>query len=171
MVFRPEAEAYFIEVLQQQPKDRWERFRCNKLLYQYGDFLGYALLSGDPELQKKIRPLLLLAESNFFRLTGMIEVLMTHQAQPSLPQIESWLKIAKLLQDETLDKERQARFTYLQGLAAFLAISKRLLKLSTSLLGPIPILKMPLSWLYKNSGNKFPSRGIFSASSKKIETH
>ena len=38
---------------------------------------------------------------------------MTHRAQPSLPQIESWLKIAELLQDETLDKERQARFTYL----------------------------------------------------------
>ena len=120
LVFRPEAEAYFREVLQQQPKDRWERFRCNKLLYQYGDFLGYALLSGDPELQKKIQPLLLLAESNFFSLTGMIEVLMTHRAQPSLPQIESWLKIAELLQDETLDKERQARFTYLQGFAAFL---------------------------------------------------
>ena len=50
----PEAEAYFREVLQQQPKDRWERFRCNKLLYQYGDFLGYALLSGDPKNKKKI---------------------------------------------------------------------------------------------------------------------
>ena len=120
LVFRPEAEAYFREVLQQQPKDRWESFRCNKLLYQYGDFLRYALLSGDPELQKKIQPLLLLAESNFFSLTGMIEVLMTHRAQPSLPQIESWLKISELLQDETLDKERQARFTYLQGFAAFL---------------------------------------------------
>ena len=120
LVFRPEAEAYFRELLQQQPKDRWERFRRNKLLHQYGDFLGYAVLGGAPELQKKIQPLLPLAESNFFSLTGMIEVLMTHRAQPSLPQIESWLKLAESLQDETLDKERQARFAYLQGFAAFL---------------------------------------------------
>ena len=120
LVFRPEAETYFRELLQQQPKDRWERFRRNKLLHQYGDFLGYALLGGDPELQKKVRPLLPLAESNFFSLTGMIEVLMTHRAQPFLLQIESWLKLAESLQDETLDKERQARFAYLQGFAAFL---------------------------------------------------
>jgi hypothetical protein len=120
LVFRSEAEAYFKELLQQQPKDRWERFRRNKLLHQYGDFLGYAVLGGAPELQKKIQPLLPLAESNFFSLTGMIEVLMTHRAQQSLPQIESWLKLAESLQDETLDKERQARFAYLQGFAAFL---------------------------------------------------
>jgi hypothetical protein len=120
LVFRPEAEAYFKELLQQQPKDRWERFRRNKLLHQYGDFLGYALLGGEPELQGKIQSLLPLAESNFFSLTGMIEVLMTHRAQPSLPQIESWLELAESLQDETLDKERQARFAYLQGFAAFL---------------------------------------------------
>jgi hypothetical protein len=50
----------------------------------------------------------------------MIEVLMTHRAQPFLLQIESWLKLAESLQDETLDKERQARFAYLQGFAAFL---------------------------------------------------
>ena len=106
LVFRPEAETYFRELLQQQPKDRWERFRRNKLLHQYGDFLGYALLSGDPELQKKVRPLLPLAESNFFSLTGMIEVLITHRAQPSLLQIENWLKLAESLEDETLDKER-----------------------------------------------------------------
>ena len=49
----------------------------------------------------------------------MIEVLMTHRAQPSLLQIENWLKLAESLQDETLDKERQARFAYLQGFAAF----------------------------------------------------
>ena len=110
MVFRPEAEAYFRELLQQQPKDRWERFRRNKLLHQYGDFLGYALLGGDPDLQKEVQPLLPLAESNFFSLNGMIEVLMTHRAQPSLLQIENWLKLAESLQDETLDKERQARF-------------------------------------------------------------
>ena len=67
LVFRPEAETYFRELLQQQPKDRWERFRRNKLLHQYGDFLGYALLGGDPELRKKVRPLLPLAESNFFQ--------------------------------------------------------------------------------------------------------
>ena len=67
MVFQPEAETYFRELLQQQPKDRWERFRRNKLLHQYGDFLGYVLLGGDPDLQKEVQPLLPLAESNFFQ--------------------------------------------------------------------------------------------------------
>jgi hypothetical protein len=120
LVFRPEAEAFFRRLLQEVPSDRWERFRRNKLLHQYGDFLGYALLGGGPELQQKIQALVPLAESNYFSLTGMIEVLMQHRAQQALPRIEAWLKQAEPLRDETLDKERTARFHYLKGFVAFL---------------------------------------------------
>ena len=119
LIFRPEAEAYFRELLNTLPEDRWERFRRNKLLYLYGDFLGYALLGGG-RVAATAEPLVKEAEQNFYSLTGMIEVLMQHGKQRFLPQVKAFLAQAEELRDETLDKERTARFYYLRGFAAFL---------------------------------------------------
>ncbi len=117
--FRPEAEAYFQELLRLHPEDRWERFRRNKLLYLYGDFLGYALLGGG-KAQATAAPLVQQAQENFYSLTGMVEVLLQHGRQRFLPEVRAFLTQADGLRDETLDKERSARFHYLLGFTSFL---------------------------------------------------
>ena len=52
--FDKRVEHYFQRLVQEEkPKDRWNRHRHNKLMHQFGDFLGYTVLSGDPELNRK----------------------------------------------------------------------------------------------------------------------
>ena len=112
---RAEAERYFEELLSQTPNDRWERDLGNRQIYSFGKYLGLAVLSGHPALLKPLQQPLALAEQNFYSLMSMAEVLLEHGDSSHYAQIEEWLEKAKPLQDETLGKERLARFLYLQG--------------------------------------------------------
>ena len=112
---RPQAERYFEELLNRQPVDSWERFRRHKLLYLYGEHLGYAVLSGNAELLERTRRALALARRSFFSLIGMIEVLLNHGNHSHLAQIDEWVQEADHRQDEIMSKERRARFLYLKG--------------------------------------------------------
>ena len=99
--------------------DRWVQFRRNKLLYLYGGFLGYAVLSRNDVLLERTRLLVQLAEQNYYSLTGMIEVLMKHGSTPHWSQVQEWLNRSEQLKDETLDKERNGRHHYLRGFLAY----------------------------------------------------
>ena len=112
---QPQAEHYFEELLNRQPVDSWERFRRHKLLYLYGEHLGYAVLSGNAELLERTRRTLALARRSFFSLIGMVEVLLNHGNRSHLAQIDEWLQEADHMQDEIMSKERMARFLYLKG--------------------------------------------------------
>ena len=112
---QPQAERYFEELLNRQPVDSWERFRRHKLLYLYGEHLGYAVLSGNAELLERTRRTLALARRSFFSLIGMVEVLLNHGNRSHLAQIDEWLQEADHMQDEIMSKERMARFLYLKG--------------------------------------------------------
>ena len=112
---QPQAEHYFEELLNRQPVDSWERFRRHKLLYLYGEHLGYAVLSGNAELLERTRRTLALARRSFFSLIGMVEVLLNHGNRSHLAQIDEWLQEADHMQDKIMSKERMARFLYLKG--------------------------------------------------------
>ena len=111
----PQGERYFEELVGWQFTDRWERQRRNRLLHLYGSYLAYAVLSGDPGLLQRQRRALALAQRDFFSLTGMAEILLEHGQPAHLARVGEWLERAERLQDETLSKERQARFLYLKG--------------------------------------------------------
>ena len=111
----PEAERYFEELLNRQPVDSWEQFRRHKLLFLYGEHLGYAVLSGNAELLERTRHTLALASRSFFSLIGMIEVLLDHGNRSHVAQINEWVRKAEHMQDEIMSKERRARFLYVKG--------------------------------------------------------
>ena len=112
---KPRATEYFAELLGTAPADRWERYRRNKLIYSFATYLGLAVLSGDRVLNERLQPSLALAEGDFYGLMSMAEVLLEHGSAEHYGKVERWLEQAIALQDETLDKERRARFLYLQG--------------------------------------------------------
>ena len=112
---QPHAERYFEELLSFQSHDRWERFRRNKLVFSFGQYLGFVILSGHPDLLERMQRSLALAERDFFSLMGMAELLLKHGDASHFQQAEEWLQKADPLRNETLDKERLARFLYLKG--------------------------------------------------------
>ena len=117
--FHEASDRYFAALLKSRPTDAWERFRRTKLLFLYGEHLGYAVLSANPELLERVRPMLALAEGSFFSLIGMAEVLMEHGTASHVAQVEEWLRVAERMQDEIMSKERRGRFLYLRGFCAF----------------------------------------------------
>ena len=117
--FHEASDRYFATLLKNRPTDAWEEFRRTKLLFLYGEHLGYAVLSANPELLERVRPMLGLADGSFFSLIGMAEVLMEHGTAAHLAQVEEWLDKAAHRQDEIMSKERRGRFLYLRGFCAF----------------------------------------------------
>ena len=118
--FEKRVEQYFQRLVQEEkPKDRWNRHRHNKLMHQFGDFLGYTVLSGDPELNRKASALVDAMGNQYYGLTGMAEILIQHGNSSHLQQVQQWLENADLLMDETLSKERKGRHNYLRGFLAY----------------------------------------------------
>ena len=57
-------------------------------MHQFGDFLGYTVLSGDPELNRKASALVDAMRNQYYGLTGMAEILIkpvsyTHLTLPT----------------------------------------------------------------------------------------
>ena len=111
----PSSASYFDELVRSMPMDRWERGRRNKLVFVYGEHLGYVVLAGNANLLEQTQRSREVAEQSFFGLMGMVEVLLQHGDESHLAQIEDWLAKAALLQGEIGSKERLARFLYLKG--------------------------------------------------------
>ncbi len=118
--FDPRVIAYFRELITMNlPQDRWTRHRHNKLMHQFGDFLGYSLLPGNPSLALQTNPLVEQIRNNYYGLTGMAEILIQHGGLKHLRLVSQWLEEAEALMDETLSKERTGRYYYLRGFLAF----------------------------------------------------
>ena len=111
----PSAAGYFEALVRSMPVDSWERGRRNKLVFLYGEHLGYVALAGNASLLAQTRRSREIAEQSFFSLMGMVEVLLQHGDESHLAQIEDWLAKATPLQGEIRSKERRARFLYLKG--------------------------------------------------------
>ena len=115
MAFPPAAARYFEELLPRRPSDGWERFLRLTLLHNYGQFLGYVVLSRDPATMERTKPLRALAERDFSGLIGMAEVLLKYGGRAYWPQIGTWLGKAEPLLDASFERWRRARFYHLKG--------------------------------------------------------
>ncbi len=111
----PEVAQYFATLMDLSPTDGWERFMRNTLLAQYGEYLGYVVISGNPDLLRQTASQFALAESNFYSLVGLSDVLMQYGQPAHWTQLKGWLEMAGRLQDEALTKNLLSRFYYLRG--------------------------------------------------------
>ena len=115
LAFPPAATRYFEALLPRRPDDGWERFLRLTLLHNYGQFLGYVVLSGNAALMERTQRLRTLAERDFSGLIGMAEVLLKYGGSAYWPQIGTWLGNAEPLLDASFERWRRARFYHLKG--------------------------------------------------------
>ena len=115
----PGSQTYFEELMAMRPVDAWERFRRDKLLFTYGEYLGYVTIGADPQMNERLADSMQHADRSFFSLMGMAEVLLGQGDETHLPLAEDLLRKARGRQGEVMSKERRARFMYLQGFSAF----------------------------------------------------
>ena len=117
LTLNPESERYFRYLLAQDFVDSWEYTTSRNHLRGYGQFLGEFLDSGLPELLDRVRPLVVLAESNYHCLMGMIATLLgSGNPAAHLERVQDWLARAKQLRDPArMTKKEKAEFAYVRG--------------------------------------------------------
>ncbi|MDD9859307.1 MAG: DUF2723 domain-containing protein [Nitrospira sp.] len=111
----PESTRYFAALMDMSPKDGWERFMRNTLLAQYGGYLGWVVLSGNPGLLQHAESQFVLAERSFYSLMGLADVVMQYGHAAHWTQLAGWLDTAGHLVDEALTKKLRGRFYYMRG--------------------------------------------------------
>ena len=111
----PRGEEYFTYLVNQQPIDRWERVRRNKLLSDYGRYLGLIELSGDPVFLDQTQELFRLAEGSYTCLLGIASILIEMGNSAHWEQASAWLAKAETVKHEALTKKTLARLYYLKG--------------------------------------------------------
>ena len=114
----PRGERYFLELLNRQPTDRWERVRRNALLSHYAAYLGLVFLSGAPVLLEPTEPLFPRAEDCYPSLTGLAAALLDNWDEGGAAhadRIAAWLARAEALRDQALTKGESADLPFLQG--------------------------------------------------------
>ena len=110
----PHWEQYFLELLDRQPVDPWERALRYGLLYRYGYYLGLIVLSGSPELLEPMESLIERAEDCYPCLIRMVTTL--HDNEVAAPErISAWLARAEALFHEAASKSERARLPFEQG--------------------------------------------------------
>ena len=120
----PREEQYFLELLDRQPTDRWERGRRNALLTHYGTYLGLVFLSGAPVLLEPTERLFPRAEDCYPCLTGMAAALLDNWGEGGGAhgdRIAAWLARAGALRDQAFTKSESADLHFLQGRLAELS--------------------------------------------------
>ena len=118
LIRHPRGERYFLELLDRQPTDRWERARRHALLSHYTAYLGLVFLSGAPVLLEPTEPLFPRAEDCYPCLTGLASALLENWdegASDHADRIAAWLARAEALHDEALTKGQSADLPFLQG--------------------------------------------------------
>ena len=114
----PRGERYFLELLDHQPTDRWERTLRNGLLSHYGYYLGLILLSGDAVLLESTQAQFERAQDCYPCLLGMSNALLDnvdYGGGAHADRIAAWLARAEVLHDRALSKDQSARLPLLQG--------------------------------------------------------
>ena len=113
----PEAENYFMELVDQDVHDAWEYRHRGVFLQHYGQYLGLLVASGDPTAAKMAGPLLPYAERDFHCIIGMIDTTLSNWSPSVAPQAFAWMERAEgLLREARLMKSEQGHFFYLKGL-------------------------------------------------------
>ena len=121
LLYRPEGERRFKELLLRKPADAWERYTRNNLLRLYGDYLGKFISSNNPEWQGWVEHLVPLAEQDFYTLTSMMEAVFLRWDAEHLEQAKGWVKQAEhlRLRESLLLKRDESKFLYLKGFVLF----------------------------------------------------
>ena len=101
-------------------KDRWNRHQQTILMQQYGNFLGYTILSDDPELKRVAADKVKIMENQYYGLVDMAEVLIEFGSTAEHLKIaQELLQQAEPLVDETLTKSMKGRHHYRLGFLAY----------------------------------------------------
>ncbi|MGI9251170.1 MAG: glycosyltransferase family 117 protein [Pseudohongiellaceae bacterium] len=123
--FADGAERYFESLVQDpKPLNSWNRHLHDQLMWQYGQYMGYMMLSGvsDRALHNdRVAAKLQAMQDQYYGLIGMADIFIRHGDVSSLAQVQEWLQQAdSLLEDTpTLSKEMQGRHYYRLGYAAY----------------------------------------------------
>ena len=113
----PEADSYFMELVDQDVRDAWEYRYRGVFLQYYGRYLGLLVASGDPAAAKVADPLLRYAEREFHCIIGMIDTIIPNWSPSVAPQAFALMERAEGLRLEArLTKIEQGHFFYLKGL-------------------------------------------------------
>ena len=110
----PRAERYFLELLDRQPADAWERSRRSGMLTHYGNYLGLVVLVGS-RLQEPLAELLARADDCYPCLLGMADAVLDNAAAGHAERIAVWLARAEALHDRALTKQESAKLRFEQG--------------------------------------------------------
>ncbi len=110
----PRGERHFLELLERQPVDVWERSRRGGLLNRFGNYLGLNVLGGARWLEP-IAQLLERAEECYPCLLGMAETVLDNDPAGDADRVAAWLARAEALHDRALSKRESARLPFEQG--------------------------------------------------------
>ena len=99
------AEAHFVSLFEQEYHNGWELVARSHQVIDYANYLGYAVLSGEPELLERIAPLQRLAEQDYYGLNGMASVLARFGDAGQLEQAMTWLERAEPMRGAALNKQ------------------------------------------------------------------
>ena len=102
------AEAYFASLFEREYHNGWELVIRSFQVRDYSEYLGYAVLSGYPELMDRTAPLRELAERDYHGLIGMASVLADLGDAQQLEQAMTWLEMAELRHDAALTRPAEA---------------------------------------------------------------
>ena len=114
-------ERHFASVLEEDSPDRWNRHLHDRLMQQYGEFVGYMVLSEapDPVWNEKTEAMVAAMQDQYFGLIGMAEMLIKYGDTGQLQTVQQWLQRAEGLKGETLSKEMEGRHYYRLGYVAY----------------------------------------------------
>ena len=111
----PRGEQLFLDLVDRQPSDRWERARRNGLLSRYGYYLGLMFLSGSPAYLEPTQTLFDRAQRCYACLVGMATALLDNDAAAHASDISAWLARAEALHAQSLTKGESALLPFQQG--------------------------------------------------------
>ncbi len=111
------AKAYFKKLITMPPPhDDWIAVQRNTQAEIYGRYLGGALATNHPRLNKYIEDVLPLAERNYWTLINMCDALLGKDDPSYLQTVESYVHKAKQLAGDDRGKSQRATALYLEGL-------------------------------------------------------
>ncbi len=110
----PRAERYFLELLDRQPADVWERWQRGGLLFHYGNYLGLLVVVGSA-LSEPLADLLERAEECYPCLLGMAAAVLDNDGAGRVDRVAAWLARAEALHGRALSKQQSARVFFEQG--------------------------------------------------------
>ena len=121
LLYSPEGERLFKELLLRKPADAWELYAKNNLLRLYGEYLGKSIISNSPKWQGRVEHLISLAEQDFYSLISMMETVFSRWDAKHLEQAKSWVKQAEHLRfrELLLKRDDEAKFFYFKGFVLF----------------------------------------------------